>query len=146
MSNHNLLLAALDLLLALVIVFIAYFAVTKYSNTAETTVTAVDEILKLEILEDYPELNKDRLNYVAFYVLSDRIQIVDIINGDNKNDTTISNSIEIVDWFYSNLDYLRKNKKNLAIYEAETNSNAVSTLLRLATKNEIRIGYADVRD
>lgn len=146
MNNHNLLLATIDILLALVFVFIANFAIANSPNTEGFSEYKVDEISRFEIIEDYPELNKESLNYIAFYIRSDNIQIINIVKGNYKNDTTVPNIQEMINWFNSNINKIRKDEKNLAIYEAETNNVAVSTLLRLATENKIRIGYADVRD
>ena len=47
---------------------------------------------------------------------------------------------EMVDWFHSNINDIKEFGKDLAIYESGANDAAVSTLLRLAIENEVRIG------
>lgn len=150
MPRLNALLASIDILLAILIVFAANFLLKTVEpggdfapiGSENFILTPGQKLDQVKVLEEFPRTSRYDLNYVAIILGSGGYGLMDIERGSIVHEKYNLLGVESVfQWIAENRQRINELDKRLVVFEQAPNDRAVARIIRYAHDRELFVGY-----
>ena len=143
MDNNQLMLTAIDTLLAVIVVMFANFILSNYPENTSNSIGNDLDIAYYDIVNNYPIGNAPDLNFI-YTTIDNSIYQVDIItNGKIEKEQKFSTLNSLLLWIAENANTIRRSNKPLILHEKTQDSAALASIIRTAHTYKLKTGYAE---